>query len=141
MVMDIDTQNIKYIRYTKPESLSLDQLQYKRGDVVQVHDDKNLTFRVDTYTIPGETDSAEAISVWVGSKDAVLQQLGEMHTLSDLPLGVKSPLIFVVNAEKLASGKSVQALSSSTPSSSAKKNSSPVSMEKGQAFTVNDITL
>jgi hypothetical protein len=102
MIMDIDHQNFKFIRYTKPEGLEKEAtLQYHVGEEVAVEEGKTLQFTIDSYQHKNLTYGVDPLAIRVGDKNAIRQQLANMYDMLELSDGSDSPLKFVVNVNKL----------------------------------------
>jgi hypothetical protein len=103
MVMDIDHQNFKYIRYTKPQELEKEAtLQYHVGDEVEIEEGKKLLFSLESYQHNSQKLGVDPLIIRVGDKNAVRQQLANMYDMLEFADGSESPLKFVVNVEKVA---------------------------------------
>ncbi|MDR2190047.1 MAG: type IV secretion system DNA-binding domain-containing protein [Candidatus Peribacteria bacterium] len=166
MVMDIDHQNFKYVRYTKPEQLEKEAtVQYRVGDEVVVEEDKKLPFAVESYQHNEQKLGVDPLIIRVGDKDAVHQQLTNMYQILGFVDGDESPLKFVINVEKMQRSASASPSSHSSTtspsfssssqqkkkadfsssSSSSSSHTSTVSASSASptagSFTVNDIKL
>ncbi|MDR0650191.1 MAG: type IV secretory system conjugative DNA transfer family protein [Candidatus Peribacteria bacterium] len=102
MVMDIEHQNFKYVRYTKPEGLEKEAtLQYHIGDEVEIEEGKKLSFALESYQHISQKLGVDPLIIRVGDKNAVRQQLANMYDILEFADGSDSPLKFVVNVEKM----------------------------------------
>lgn len=118
MVMDIDHQNFKYVRYTKPEGIDAEtDLQYHVGDEVALEGDKKLSFAIESYQHKTQKLGVDPLIIWVGDKDAVRQQITNMYATLGLSDGSVSPFKLVVNVDKLLPPPSAGSASRSGSSS------------------------
>ena len=102
MVMDLDHQNFKFVWYEKPASLETEAvLQYRVGDSIDISEGKQLSFSLDSYQHSTQKYGIDPLMVWVGSKEAVHQQLNAMQNSLELEEGQTSPFTFVVNVDKM----------------------------------------
>jgi hypothetical protein len=103
MIMDIEHQNFKYIRYTTPQGIEKEAtLQYRVGDEVEVEEGKKLSFALNSYQHNSQKLGVDSLIIRVGDKNAIRQQLANMYDMLELPDGSDSPLKFVVNVDKAA---------------------------------------
>jgi hypothetical protein len=102
MVMDIDHQNFKYVRYTKPAGLDEEaDVQYRVGDEVALEGDKNLHFAIESYQHKTQKLGVDPLIIRIGDKEAVRQQITNMYDSLALVDGSESPFKLVVNVDKL----------------------------------------
>ncbi|MDR0282500.1 MAG: hypothetical protein LBI53_04270 [Candidatus Peribacteria bacterium] len=79
---------------------TLANLQHSSGSLVEIAEGKQISFTVDSYQVSLPTISKDSISLWVGTKEQVLQQLESLYTV--MGLDPKSGILkFVVNVDKL----------------------------------------
>lgn len=123
MVMDIEHQNFKFVRYTKPASLDTEaDLQFAVGSEVEVEEGKKLQFTIDSYQHKTQKYGVDPLVIRIGSTDAVHQQLFSMcEVLTEID-GADCPYKLVVNIEKLAPAKAPQTSARSTAPTSLREN-------------------
>ena len=115
MVMDIDHQNFKYLRYTKPQGLEEEaDLQYRVGEEVQVEEGKSIPFTIDSYQHKNQKLGEDPLIIRVGDKDAVRQQLTNMYESLQLTDGSETSFKFVINVDKFAPRTAPSGTSSKT---------------------------
>lgn len=116
MVMDIEHQNFKFVRYTKPENLEEEaDLQFAVGTEVEVEEDKKLQFAINSYQHKSQKYGVDPIIIRIGTPDAVRQQLFQMcEVLTEID-GTACPYKLVINVDKMQSTLTPPPSSSKSP--------------------------
>lgn len=138
MIFDGDSQTFKFVYFKNPEWLTtLANLQHSSGSLVEIAEGKQISFTVDSYQVSLPTISKDSISLWVGTKEQVLQQLESLYTV--MGLDPKSGILkFVVNVDKLLALQSPKQEKKWDGISHVSTSSTHVPVSN---FTVNDIKL
>ena len=142
MIVDTEQGNHKMIRYTQPQGLDkVATLQVQKGKIVKLDDKTQLSFFVNIWQHNSLTCSnKKPLTIWVGSKSEVEQQLQEIYQKAGFDPEVTDFLKLVPNVELLEAQK----LKSSAPKSHSqktdKKAEAPISFSQN-GFSVNDIKL
>lgn len=137
MIVDVEQGNHKLIRYAAPEALDqVATLQVQKGKIVKLDPKTELHFFVGIWQHKTALcENKKPLTIWVGSKAEVEQQLKEIYQKAGLDPEKTDFLKFVPNLDLLEAQQK-----KAPPQKPQKADSSEVPSDQG-GFTVNDIQL
>ncbi len=142
MIVDTEQGNHKMIRYTQPQGLDkVATLQVQKGKIVKLDDKTQLSFFVNIWQHNSLTCSnKKPLTIWVGSKSEVEQQLQEIYQKAGFDPEVADFLKFVPNVDLLEAQKPKSSTTKTPSQKTDKKAEAPISFSQN-GFSVNDIKL
>ncbi len=142
MIVDTEQGNHKMIRYTQPQGLDkVATLQVQKGKIVKLDEKTQLSFFVTIWQHNSLTCSnKKPLTIWVGSKSEVEQQLQEIYQKAGFDPEVADFLKFVPNVDLLEAQKPKSSTTKTPSQKTDKKAEAPISFSQN-GFSVNDIKL
>ncbi len=142
MIVDTEQGNHKMIRYTQPQGLDkVATLQVQKGKIVKLDDKTQLSFFVTIWQHNSLTCSnKKPLTIWVGSKSEVEQQLQEIYQKAGFDPKITDFLKFIPNVELLEAQKPKSSAPKTPSQKTDKKAEAPISFSQS-GFSVNDIKL